>query len=284
MVYCCGFFANAGNYRGFGDSKILPGIKQDKMEQIMRASNFFKNNPEKAQDLWNKVKNLMYSLTDDNKSLGLKGSGITTYFSSNCTKQDAAIVTEWMKSKKFEAYISRTFKTIDSDGRNHFEIRLASVSATEVEGITLAEENYKENFFKITRGDYSEILPFVINHLNEACKYVANDGQKLMLENISKSFQEGDLDAHKEGSKYWVLDRVPAVEAYIGWMFTYRDPAGERGEFFGWTSMINRVLSEKFQKLVNEAENFLSALPWPATFEKDKFSKPDFSYVGKLFC
>jgi dipeptidyl-peptidase-3 len=75
---------------------------------------------------------------------------------------------------------------------------------------------------------------------------------------------------------------MPAIEAYIGFMFTYRDPIGERGEFFGWTSMINRKLSQKFQNLVENAESFLDQLPWGANFEKDTFSKPDFSYVDVL--
>jgi dipeptidyl-peptidase III len=65
-------------------------------------------------------------------------------------------------------------------------------------------------------------------------------------------------------------------------MFTYRDPAGERGEFFGWTSMMNRKLSEKFQNMVKEAESFLQELPWGKDFEKDKFSKPDFTSIDVL--
>lgn len=259
----------------------MPGLDQVKFYEIIKNSKFYAQNPTKTEKLWNEAKTSIYLLNDSNKSLGLKGQGITTYFSGNCTKEDASLVTEWMKMKKFEAYISRTFKTVDENGKALYEIRLASSETGDKDGITLPEENYNGAAFKITRGDYSEILPFVISYLNNACNFVANDGQKKMLENISKSFKEGDLSAHKEGSKFWVLDRVPAVEAYIGWMFTYRDPAGERGEFFGWTSMINRVLSERFQNLVKEAESFLDGLPWPATFEKDIFCKPDFSYVGK---
>jgi dipeptidyl-peptidase-3 len=242
----------------------------------------YAENGSKTESLWNQVKESIYSLNDSNKTLGLKGQGITTYFSRNCTKEDANFVGEWMKLKKFEAYMARTFKTIDENGKAHFEFRLASSETGDASGITVAEEEWQGAFFKITRGDYSEILPFVNSHLQQAIDYAANDGQKLMLENIIKAFKEGDLNAHKEGSRYWVLDRVPAVEAYIGWMFTYRDPAGERGEFFGWTSMINRKLSEKFQNLVQNAEKFLDALPWPSSFEKDTFSKPDFSYVDVL--
>jgi dipeptidyl-peptidase-3 len=282
LVYTCGFFANAGNYKGFGDSKFLPGLEAGKMELIIKSSKAYQQAEAEIDRLWSFSKESIFSLNDSNKVLGLKGEGITTYFSSNCTKADADIVTEWMKTKKLEAYISRTFKTVDANGKSSYEIRLASAQTGDAAGITMPSEEYNGGSFKVTRGDYSELLPFVIENLREAVNHAANDGQRNMIENIVDSFTKGSLLSHKEGSKFWVLDREPAVEAYIGWMFTYRDPAGERGEFFGWTSMMNRKLSEKFQSMVQSAEDFLVELPWGKDFEKDKFSKPDFTSIDVL--
>ncbi|CRL05528.1 CLUMA_CG018166, isoform A [Clunio marinus] len=282
IIYSCGVFANAGNYKGFGDTKFIPGLNEANMELIISCSKAYQKNKIEIDHLWNLAKKSIYSLSDNIKSLGLKGAGITTYFSSNCSKDDADLVTEWMKTKKLEAYISRTFKTIDSNGKSNYEVRLASADHGEAKGITIDEEEFKGSNFKVVRGDYMRLLPYVIENLKNACDYVANDGQKQMLENIIESFKTGSLDAHKKGSRFWVLDKEPAVEAYIGWMFTYRDPAGERGEFFGWTSMMNRKQSEKFQNMVQNAEKFLVELPWPMTFEKDKFSKPDFTSIDVM--
>jgi len=38
--------------------------------------------------------------------------GVTTYFSSNCTLEDANQVTQLLKHKGMEAYNSRVFKTV----------------------------------------------------------------------------------------------------------------------------------------------------------------------------
>ena len=275
-------FSNAGNYKGFGDSKFIPGLDVAKMELIIKSSKAYEQNKDEISRLWNLLIDPIFLLNDDIKSLGLKGKGITTYFSNNCTQADADLVTEWMKTKKLEAYMSRTFKTVNADRKANYEIRLASAEHGDAEGITVPTEEYNGSSFTVTRGDHSEILPYVIGHLKNAAKFAANDGQKQMLENIAQSFATGSLNAHKKGSRFWVLDKEPVVEAYIGWMFTYRDPAGERGEFFGWTSMMNRKLSEKFQNLVQNAEGFLVELPWGKDFEKDKFSKPDFTSIDVM--
>jgi dipeptidyl-peptidase-3 len=49
--------------------------------------------------------------------------GITTYFSSNCTLEDANLVTQLLKHKDMEAHNSRVFKTVEK-GIPTYEVHL----------------------------------------------------------------------------------------------------------------------------------------------------------------
>lgn len=202
LVYSCGFFANSGNYKGMGDTKFVPDLESDSFEAIVRVSQVYKIQPEVIDALWKKSKGPIYNLTDETKSLGLKGHGITTYFSDNCTKEDSDLVNDWLKSKKIEGYICRTFKTVSENGQVTYDIRLASVLSDDKAGITHTPEEYKEALFKITRGDYSKLLALVNANLLQAREHAANENETKMLDEYVKSFKEGSLDAHKEGSRY----------------------------------------------------------------------------------
>ncbi|XP_029029652.1 dipeptidyl peptidase 3 isoform X2 [Betta splendens] len=286
LVYAAGVYANMGNYKSFGDTKFIPNLPKEKLKALVWASQAFQEQPAEMQALWDSCSHLLYSLEDRQKQLGLGDKGITTYFSGNCCLEDAELTQKFLDSKKLSAYNTRLFKR-DNGGKTSYEVRLASAVLKDcaVEGecsSCCGSFTFEDKEFTVKRGDYAPLMEKVCHYLQQAEAYAANDNQKKMLEEYRRSFTFGSVEAHKEGSRYWIKDKGPIVESYIGFIESYRDPFGSRGEFEGFVAVVNKAMSERFASLVSSAEVLLPELPWPREFEKDTFLKPDFTSLDVL--
>uniref|UniRef100_A0AAQ5Z7J4 Dipeptidyl peptidase 3 n=1 Tax=Amphiprion ocellaris TaxID=80972 RepID=A0AAQ5Z7J4_AMPOC len=284
LVYAAGLYANMGNYKSFGDTKFIPNLPKVKQPVMLSA---FQEQPSEMEALWDSCSGLLYSLEDRQKQLGLGDKGITTYFSGNCCLEDAELAQKFLDSKKLSAYNTRLFKK-DNGGKACYEVRLASAvqkGQNYMDGeceSCCGSFSFEDKEFTVKRGDYGPLMEKVCHYLQEAQTYAANENQRKMLEEYQRSFTLGSVDAHKEGSRYWIKDKGPIVESYIGFIESYRDPFGSRGEFEGFVAVVNKAMSERFAKLVSSAEVLLPELPWPREFEKDTFLKPDFTSLDVL--
>ncbi|XP_076268047.1 dipeptidyl peptidase 3 isoform X2 [Rhynchophorus ferrugineus] len=272
LIYAGGVFGNAGNYKGFGDTKFIPNIEKSRLEELLKTSTAWAD----IEPLWHEYKDAIYDLSSGKTCLGYNPAGITTYLSKNVSQADTEKVQNWLKTRQIECYNSRLFK-YEEDGKVVYEVRLASKEKR-------SNEDFVEDgvIYRISYGDYGPLMGLVADYLEEAVKYADNDVEKQMLKSYVSSFRTGSLDDHKAGSRFWIEDKGPIVETYIGFIETYRDPAGVRGEFEGFVAAVNKEMSKKFFTLVSNAENFLQLLPWGKDFEKDKFLKPDFTSLDVL--
>ncbi|KAL9953202.1 hypothetical protein ACROYT_G040579 [Oculina patagonica] len=292
LIYAAAFYGNLGNYKSFGDTKFVPDLPKEKLQRIVFSSKAYELNSKRVEQLWNDCGDTAFTLNSKTQQLGLGQQGLSTYYSSNCVKTDAEFVQEFMKEKEIETYNTRLFKE-EKDGHVTYILRLAS-AVTTVEpcpgasgeqdntAAVLGSHEFKGCTVKVERGDYSGILKKVVEHLDKAKEFTANDNELSMLKNYIHSFTTGSVQAHKDGSRFWIRDKGPIVETYIGFIETYRDPFGVRAEYEGFVSVVNKEMSAKFTSLVSSAEELLPELPWPAEYEKDKFLRPDFTSLDVL--
>ncbi|GME96596.1 unnamed protein product [Ambrosiozyma monospora] len=103
-----------------------------------------------------------------------------------------------------------------------------------------------------------------------------------MLTHYIEAFKTGSMKAHYNSQIDWVKDIGPTVETNIGFIETYRDYLGTKGEWECLVAIVNKERTAKFGALVNGAKDFITELPWDKSFEKDVFTPPDFTSLEVL--
>jgi dipeptidyl-peptidase-3 len=277
LHYAAQFLGNGGNYKSFGDSKIIPRIAPEKLEVLATVS-------DEGHQLWLKFKDLIY----ENKDVGLMHLGypdaghLSNYYpdSPDITKDEITAVSKLLEGKKLLPENTRIRKNGDV-----FEVLIASAQTDPAAGDRdLPESEWTIDGKKVVLkfGDHAREMKTIADAMSNAKKYVANETQKSMMTEYVKSFATGSLEAFKESQRHWVQDKGPMVESDIGFIETYRDPHGIRGEWEGFAAMVNKERTLAFGKLVDAAPSLLPKLPWSKDFEKDTFNPPDFTSLEVL--
>ncbi|KAG5446323.1 bifunctional diacylglycerol diphosphate phosphatase/phosphatidate phosphatase [Clonorchis sinensis] len=278
LSYFACVFGNLGNYQNFGDTKFVPSICANRLTQFLSTNTYFSDQTTGIQDLWNELLPAIYSLSPRRLRLGFgPHDGLSTYYSANCSREDAEIVQKFLKTAKLEAYNTRLFKEpVEEAGKLLFTLRFACADRriVDAEHVDDIPSNWH---LQLEYGDMHELMSLLVSSCREASTHALNEDEARMWSLYADSFQSGSIDTHKAASKVWVSDKNPAVETYIGFIESYRDPLGVRGEFEGFVAVVNKMMSAKFQQLVDNAVEILAQLPWPRSYERDKFSKPDFT-------
>jgi len=284
LEYAAMFLGNTGNYKSFGDSKFIPRCSEKSVAALASTS------PEAAK-FYEATNGAIFSA--DNPAslhLGFPDAGhMTTYYpdSPTITKADIEAVSAWMEKKGLLPENSRLKKNADGN----FEILIASaITQPPAEGGDIGKETQftveggllDGKTIKLTYGDYAAEMKSITEYIKQAGVNAENDNQASMHAAYAKSFETGSLEAFKDSQRHWIKDKGPMVECNIGFIETYRDPAGVRGEWEGFASMVNMERTRAFGELVSSAPTFIPLLPWAKDFEKDKFLSPDFTSLEVL--
>lgn len=261
LLYCATFYDNMGNYYSFGNTKFIPNIPSIVFKQILQLV---------IVDIDQTTIDAIYATSQNTIGFNDKATCQTTYHSSNMSEVDVNYVNNYLTSIGVEPYNTRVKKV---DDVFIIMVGCAETNSTVYDNFTLPDN------IRFEYGDHQQYLTDIVSHLTNAMAYVANPTQRLMLESYIRHFTYGNIEDHKQAQIHWVKDISPSVETNIGFIESYDDPSGVRGEWEGFVAVVNKKQSEKFNRLVQGAPTLLELLPWGRSYEKDVFLKPDFTSI-----
>ncbi|KAJ7685164.1 aflatoxin-detoxifizyme [Mycena polygramma] len=265
LQYASQVLSNLVNFKTFGFTKIIPRTSSDKFEAVIKSS----ANASQAAPLWDSLKGHIYALTP--LLIGKPNQGHISNYYLGETISDEEVAEIQAAAEKLGIDVLNT--RVKKENSATFSLLVASAKLQPEITVDLG----KGSTLTVKYGDMQKPLTKAVAALQEAKKYAANAHQTAMIEGYIKSFESGSIEDHKDASKHWVQDVGPVVESYIGFVETYLDPYGSRAEWEGFTAIVNKQLSAKYEKLVNNAPHLIESLPWGRDFEVDIFRKPDFT-------
>lgn len=218
--------------------------------------------------------------------LGYPDEGhVSTYYpdSPDITTKEIDYTATYLKNKGLLPENTRMRKTSSGD----FEVLIAS-AVTDPATHDIKESEWKLDgplegkTLRLVFGDHHIEMGKISQNLMEAKKCALNNEEAAMQADYVKSFHDGSMEAHKDSQRHWIKDKGPMVECNIGFIETYRDPHGIRGEWEGFAAMVNVERTKAFGNLVKSAPEQIPKLAWPQDFEKDVFLSPDFTSLEVL--
>lgn len=253
--------------------KFIPEISRDRFLLFLTQTKAYELEPFKILDIWESISNEIYAYQTPYGLIGLPDKGgLSSYYSSNITESDAKFIQEFLESIDTSSLNTRVIKQSD----DFYQILISSYNSYG------KSYEYKGKKIVLLFGDFNEFNYKLIQNLKEAAKFTANEHQDKMLKAYIKHFTEGNVKDHIESQRHWIKDKGPIIETNIGFIEHYLDPMKYRGEFEGLVAVVNKEQSKLLGDLVDNAEDLLKKLTWPAEFERETFSKPDFTSLDVL--
>ncbi|KAJ7940644.1 aflatoxin-detoxifizyme [Mycena leptocephala] len=268
LQYASQVLSNLVNFKTFGFTKIVPRTNSAKFEAVVKSS----AKSAEATPLWDSLKEHIYAVTPDAALfIGKPNQGHISNYYLGETISDDEVADIQATAEKLGIDMLNT--RVKKENGTSFILLVASAKLQPDDTVDFG----KGRQLTVRYGDMQKPLAKAVSALQEAKKYAQNAHQTAMIEGYIKSFESGSIQDHKDASTHWVKDVGPVVESYIGFVETYLDPYGSRAEWEGFTAIVNKQLSAKYEKLVDNAPRLIEGLPWGKDFEVDIFRKPDFT-------
>ncbi|OJJ42596.1 hypothetical protein ASPZODRAFT_105021 [Penicilliopsis zonata CBS 506.65] len=277
LEYAAMFLCNLGNFYGEGDQKFVPNLTADALQRIAGIS-------PTAQERLDEIIGPLLAVPPFNLGYPSK-SAQSAYYLGSMAQEEIALVSEAMSKHSVGPENTRVQKLIKEGKPVYHVLQASAETGAPANGLY----ELANNMFLI-RGDHSVELSMVCSNLARALKYASNHRQTRFLEAYIESFRTGSQEAYQESQKAWVMDVSARVENMIGFIESYRDPAGIRSEWEAMIGIADPDETARLKRFVERSTCFIRQLPWAVDgvndgkgpFEKTLFEAPDFTSVHAL--
>ncbi|KAI0202477.1 peptidase family M49-domain-containing protein [Astrocystis sublimbata] len=276
LEYAATFLCNVGNYYGEGDQKFVPDLSAETLRRIADVSPETKARLEKIIDPLLAIPPYSLGYPDENTQSGYYISDRN----NSITPEDRQKVSTIMHLKRIEPDNTR-FRKIMRDGQPVLQILRASGRKKVLP---------LEDGIELHTGDHSQEVNLIVSSLMKAKLSARNENQRETFDRYEQFQDTGNMRALKKAQRCWVSDKSPTVEFILGFIESYRDPAGIRCEWEAMVGIADKVEAAKLRDSVAHSDEFIRQLPWAVEgvnngkgpFEKDLFEPPDFTSVHAL--
>ena len=134
--------------------------------------------------------------------------------------------------------------------------------------------------WEVEPGLYAPQLAEVVANLEKAIPY-AEEGQAEYLHRLIEFFLTGDPKAFDQASIAW-LKQDPAVDVIIGFIETYKDARGQKGEWEGLVYYTDRKLTGIMKSVADNAAYFEERAPWAEQYKKKDIKVPVATAINVL--
>ncbi|KAF2655408.1 peptidase M49, dipeptidyl-peptidase III [Lophiostoma macrostomum CBS 122681] len=289
LDYAAMVLDSLGNYRGYGDRKIIPRISRERLDQLCVRC-------EEASALFKKVSAAIFCPTPERLGYPDQG-GMSSYFpGSLLSKSEITEVSDALLKRGF--YLENTSLRKTQAGEDCiYEVLVSSVETgapTDLDGCFQLEGSHR--WVRLVYGHFAAELAEVSASLSKAAHYARNEHQRRYVLELVNYVRRGSVDSQKEASVAWLKDVAPPVETFTGFMECYRDPSSFRCEWEGLVALQNNEQTKAFDEMAGHALDLIKELPWVGVnggfgdntlgpFEHERFSRPDFVSLEVLtFC
>jgi len=129
-------------------------------------------------------------------------------------------------------------------------------------------------------GLYAPQLEKIIYYLSMAIPY-AEQKQAVYLNHLINYFRTGDPAEFDRASIAW-LEQDPEVDVILGFVETYKDARGVKGEFEGLVYFEDEGLSAVMKGIADNAEYFEERSPWDDDYKKKNLRIPVATSINVL--